>query len=75
MRCECCNKILNRTNGKRLLPDGTKVEETFCNECRQIVNLAVKDIEDYDTKTYRFEGLVEQQLRYGAVTPPRKIQY
>ena len=29
-RCVCCNRVLLRTTGKRKLPDGTLIEETFC---------------------------------------------
>lgn len=75
MRCACCNKMLTHTTGYRLLPDGTKVEENFCNECRNVVNKALHDKEDYDTKTYRFEGIVEQQIRYGSVTPQKNPAY
>ena len=36
-RCECCDRILLRTTGTRTLADGSKVEETFCNICRDEV--------------------------------------
>lgn len=67
--------MLTRTTGYRTLPDGTKVEETFCNTCRNEVNKAINDTEDYDTKSYKFEGIVEQQLLYGSTTPPRSPSY
>ena len=37
-RCQCCNRILLRPTGTRTLSDGMKVEETFCNVCRNEVN-------------------------------------
>ena len=37
-RCVCCNAVLLRTAGKRTLPTGEKIEETFCNVCRNEVN-------------------------------------
>lgn len=75
MRCVCCNRMLIRTTGYRTLPDGTKVEETFCNTCRNEVTKVLHDTEDYDTKTYQFEGIVEQQLFYGTTTPPKNPTY
>lgn len=73
-RCTCCNQVLTRSNGYRTLPDGTKVEETFCSRCRAEVNSCLYE-SDYDTREYKFEGVIEQQLRYGAVTPAKKVQY
>lgn len=67
--------MLTRTTGYRTLPDGTKVEETFCNTCKAEVNKALLDVEDYDTKTYKFEGIVEQQIMYGSITPPKNPNY
>lgn len=75
MRCVCCNRMLTRSTGYRLLPDGTKVEETFCNVCRNEVNKAVHEAEDYDTKEYKFEGIIQQQILYGSVTPPKTPSY
>ena len=42
-RCVCCNRLLLRPTGYRVLPDGEKIEETFCNICRREVNLILHD--------------------------------
>ena len=47
-RCECCDRILLRTTGTRTLADGSKVEETFCNICRDEVRKILRD--DYFVK-------------------------
>lgn len=75
MRCTCCNRMLTNSTGYRTLPDGTRVEETFCTTCRNEVNKVLYEAEDYDTKSYKFEGIVEQQLLYGAVTPAKNPTY
>ena len=72
-RCVCCNAVLLRTTGKRKLPDGTLVEETFCNVCRNEVNKILRD--DSYTKDAKFEGIVEQQMFYGCVTPQKNPIY
>ena len=72
-RCECCDRVLRRTTGMRTLPDGTKIEETFCNVCRNEVNQILRD--DSYNKTAKFEGIVEQQMFYGCVTPQKNPVY
>ena len=44
-RCVCCNAVLLRTTGKRKLEDGSFIEETFCNVCRNEVNKIEKQDE------------------------------
>ncbi len=73
MRCICCNTMLLRTTGKRKLEDGTFVEETFCNTCRHEVDKILRDTE-YNKNT-KFEGIVEQQMFYGCVTPQKNPVY
>ena len=77
-RCQCCDRILLRTTGTRTLSDGTKVEETFCNTCRHEVDKILRD--SYyssadDNKNTKFEGIVEQQMFYGCVTPQKNPVY
>lgn len=72
-RCVCCNVVLRRTTGMRTLPDGSKIEETFCNVCRDEVNKSLRDL-DYN-KDVKFEGIVEQQMFYGCVTPQKNPIY
>ena len=72
-RCTCCNRILLRTTGKRKLEDGSFVEETFCNVCRHEVDKILRD--DYYNKNAKFEGIVEQQMFYGCVTPQKNPVY
>lgn len=72
-RCQCCNRILLRPTGTRTLSDGMKVEETFCNVCRNEVNQILRDTE-YNKNT-KFEGIVEQQMFYGCVTPQKNPIY
>ena len=73
MRCSCCNTMLLRTTGKRKLEDGSLVEETFCNVCRNEVNKILYS--DNSFKFTQFEGILDQELRYGAVTPTRNPTY
>ena len=73
MRCICCNTMLLRTTGMRTLPDGNKIEETFCNVCRHEVDKILRDTE-YNKNT-KFEGIVEQQMFYGCVTPQKNPIY
>ena len=73
MRCICCNTMLLRTTGKRKLEDGSFVEETFCNTCRHEVDKILRDTE-YNKNT-KFEGIVEQQMFYGCVTPQKNPVY
>ena len=73
MRCVCCNTMLLRTTGMRTLPTGEKVEETFCNACRHEVDKILRDTE-YNNNT-KFEGIVEQQMFYGCVTPQKNPVY
>ena len=73
MRCVCCNVALLRTTGMRTLPDGNKIEETFCNVCRHEVDKILRD--DYYNKNTKFEGIVEQQMFYGCVTPQKNPVY
>lgn len=73
MRCICCNTMLLRTTGMRTLPDGNKIEETFCNVCRNEVDKILRDTE-YNKNT-KFEGIVEQQMFYGCVTPQKNPIY
>ena len=73
MRCQCCDRLLLRTTGKRKLEDGTFVEETFCNICKHEVNKSLMDIE-YN-KDYKFDGILEQQLMHGCVTPQKNPKY
>ena len=72
-RCTCCNTILLRTTGKRKLEDGSVIEETFCNTCRYEVDKILRD--DSYTKDAKFEGIVEQQMFYGVVTPQKNPIY
>ena len=72
-RCTCCNTMLLRTTGMRTLPDGSKTEETFCNVCRNEVNQILRD--DSYNKNTKFEGIVEQQMFYGCVTPQKNPIY
>ena len=73
MRCICCNTMLLRTTGKRKLEDGSFVEETFCNTCRHEVDKILRD--DSYNKNIKFEGIVEQQMFYGCVTPQKNPVY
>ena len=73
MRCICCNTMLLRTTGKRKLEDGSFVEETFCNVCRHEVDKILRD--DFVVKNTKFEGIVEQQMFYGCVTPQKNPVY
>ncbi len=73
MRCICCNTMLLRTTGMRKLEDGSIVEETFCNTCRHEVDKILRDTE-YNKNT-KFEGIVEQQMFYGCVTPQKNPIY
>ena len=73
MRCVCCNTMLLRTTGKRKLEDGSIVEETFCNTCRHEVDKILRDTE-YNKNT-KFEGIIEQQMFYGCVTPQKNPVY
>ena len=72
-RCQCCDRMLLRTTGTRTLADGSKVEETFCNICRDEVRKILRD--DYFVKDTKFEGIVEQQMFYGVVTPQKNPIY
>ena len=72
-RCQCCDRMLLRTTGTRTLADGSKVEETFCNVCRDEVRKILRD--DYFVKDTKFEGIVEQQMFYGVVTPQKNPIY
>ena len=77
-RCVCCNRILVRPTGGRTLPSGEKVEETFCNVCRHEVDKILRD--SYynsvdNNKNAKFEGIVEQQMFYGCVTPQKNPVY
>ena len=77
-RCTCCNTILLRTTGKRKLEDGSFIEETFCNVCRHEVDKILRD--SYynsvdNNKNTKFEGIVEQQMFYGCVTPQKNPVY
>ena len=72
-RCTCCNRILMRPTGTRNLPTGEKIEETFCNVCRNEVNQILRD--DSYNKNTKFEGIVEQQMFYGCVTPQKNPVY
>ena len=65
--------MLLRTTGKRKLEDGSIVEETFCNTCRHEVDKILRDTE-YNKNT-KFEGIVEQQMFYGCVTPQKNPVY
>ena len=80
MRCVCCNTMLLRTTGMRTLPDGNKIEETFCNVCRHEVDKILRDDSYYSSadnnnKNTKFEGIVEQQMFYGCVTPQKNPIY
>ena len=77
-RCTCCDRILLRPTGTRTLSDGTKIEETFCNVCRHEVDKILRD--SYynsvdNNKNTKFEGIVEQQMFYGCVTPQKNPVY
>jgi len=78
-RCTCCNRILIRPTGKRKLEDGSFVEETFCNVCRYEVDKILRDSyyssADNNNKNIKFEGIVEQQMFYGCVTPQKNPIY
>ena len=72
-RCTCCNRILTRPTGSRVLASGEKVEETFCNVCRHEVDKILRD--DSYNKNTKFEGIIEQQMFYGCVTPQKNPVY
>ena len=72
-RCQCCNRILSRPTGSRVLASGEKVEETFCNVCRHEVDKILRD--DSYNKNTKFEGIIEQQMFYGCVTPQKNPIY
>ena len=76
-RCTCCNRILMRPTGTRTLSDGTKIEETFCNVCRHEVDKILRDsyYNSADNNNTKFEGIVEQQMFYGCVTPQKNPVY
>ena len=76
-RCTCCDRILLRTTGTRTLSDGTKIEETFCNVCRNEVDKILRDsyYNSVDNNNTKFEGIVEQQMFYGCVTPQKNPIY
>ena len=76
-RCQCCNRILSRPTGTRTLSDGTKIEETFCNVCRHEVDKILRDsyYNSADNNNTKFEGIVEQQMFYGCVTPQKNPIY
>ena len=76
-RCTCCNRILMRPTGTRTLSDGTKIEETFCNVCRHEVDKILRDsyYNSADNNNTKFEGIVEQQMFYGCVTPQKNPIY
>ena len=66
------------TNRKSYISDGTKIEETFCNVCRHEVDKILRD--SYynsldNNKNTKFEGIVEQQMFYGCVTPQKNPVY
>ena len=73
-RCSCCNRALLRPTGMRTLPDGSKTEETFCNVCRNEVNKMLLGLDD-NARTCQFEGIVEKQMFYGAMTPQKNPSY
>jgi K+-transporting ATPase A subunit len=54
-----------------------KVEETFCNVCRNEVNQILRDsyYNSADNNNTKFEGIVEQQMFYGCVTPQKNPVY
>ena len=72
-RCTCCNRILLRPTGTRTLSDGSKIEETFCTVCRNEVNRIMYD--DSVSSFKQFEGILDQQLCYGTITPQRNPSY
>ena len=61
----------------RTLPDGSKTEETFCNVCRHEVDKILRDsyYNSVDNNNTKFEGIVEQQMFYGCVTPQKNPVY
>ena len=70
--------MLLRTTGMRTLPDGSKTEETFCNVCRHEVDKILRDSYDNSVDSNnntKFEGIVEQQMFYGCVTPQKNPVY
>ena len=73
MRCVCCDRLLLHTTGMMTLPDGSKTEETFCNICKHEVTKCLLDLE-YN-KDYKFDGILEQQLLHGCVTPQKNPKY
>ena len=66
-----------RPTGKRKLEDGSFVEETFCNVCRNEVDKILRDsyYNSVDKNNTKFEGIVEQQMFYGCVTPQKNPIY
>jgi len=76
-RCTCCDRILLRPTGTRTLSDGTRIEETFCNVCRHEVDKILRDsyYNSADNNNTKFEGIVEQQMFYGCVTPQKNPIY
>ena len=70
--------MLLRTTGMRKLEDGSFVEETFCNTCRHEADKILRDsyyISADNNKNAQFEGIVEQQMFYGAMTPQKNPSY
>lgn len=73
MRCACCNRVLNRSQGYRIMEDGTKVEEDFCNVCRREVAITMSN--GVTAEFVQFEGILDQQMCYGVITPQRNPSY
>lgn len=77
-RCASCNAIMYNNSGWITLPDGTKVEENLCPRCRVEVRKAMSiDITKPDSLSDKvlFKDIIEQQIKYGAVTPSKKVPY
>lgn len=74
-RCQCCNRVLQRTAGMRTLPTGEKTEETFCSICRNEVNKILYTQNTSNDSEVKFKDIVEQQMMYGCVTPQKNPVY
>lgn len=74
MRCACCDRMLFMVTGYRKLPDGTRVEEDFCNVCRNAVHESNYPISVVETQENEIESLVNELIHNG-VTPAKTPKY
>lgn len=67
-RCYCCDCMFKRNPGVRTLPDGTKIEEDMCPDCRD------KSIHPVDDRGFAFDEITEFDFIFApsGVTPVKK---